>query len=72
MKLAALLLLAACGGARMIQVTPTGGTLELHGDRVKAMESASSQMDDKCGKASWAIVDEVDLRVIFRCNGAAP
>lgn len=72
MKVALVLLLAACGGARMIKVTPTGGTLELQGDRAKAMDSATAQMDDKCGKDSWAIVDEHGLVIQFQCNGAAP
>jgi len=71
MKVAALLLLAACGSARMIQVTPTGGTLELQGDRAKAMDAANAQMDEKCGKDGWAIVDEVGVRIQFRCSGAA-
>jgi hypothetical protein len=81
MKLAPILLLAACGGARVIQMTPTGGVLELQGDRAKAMDSAAGQMDDKCGKDSWTIVDEAEEAVApnkqathihFQCNGAAP
>jgi hypothetical protein len=50
------LLLSACGSARIIQMTPTGGTIELQDDRSKAMEEATNQMNKKCGPGNFTIV----------------
>jgi hypothetical protein len=52
------LVLAACGNARIIQMTPTGGTIELQDDRSKAMEQATGQMNQKCGPNNFTIVQE--------------
>ena len=77
--------LAACGGARIIQMTPTGGIIELQGDRSKAMEQATSDMNAKCGANSFTIVKDGDepvgtqtgtttpvmaWRIHFQCTGA--
>ena len=50
-----LLALAACGTARIIQMTPTGGIIELQGDHSKAMEQATNTMNQKCGRSSFII-----------------
>jgi hypothetical protein len=51
--------LAACGSARVIQRTEGGGTLELQGDRGKAMEDANSQMAAHCGgPGTYRVVQE--------------
>src|SRR3569623_2069604 len=50
--------LAACGSARLIQQTPQGGTLELQGDRGKAMEDAQNQMAAQCGPNNYTIVQQ--------------
>jgi hypothetical protein len=52
------LVLAACGSARIIQMTPAGGIIELQGDRSKAMEQATSDMNAKCGPSNFTIVQE--------------
>ncbi len=54
----ALLALAACGSARIIQMTPNGGIIELHDDRSKAMEQAMHDMNAKCGANNFTIVKE--------------
>src|SRR5262245_27228239 len=48
-SLGLVLALAACGSARSIQRTPTGGIIELQGDQNKAMEDANAQMAAHCG-----------------------
>lgn len=50
--------LAACGSAQYIQRTQTGGTIELDGDRNKAMEQASQMMAQHCGPNNYQIVQE--------------
>jgi hypothetical protein len=53
------LVLAACGNAKVIQRTETGGTIELQGDRGKAMEQANQEMAAHCGgPGSWRVVQE--------------
>jgi hypothetical protein len=54
-----LLVLAACGSARVIQRTESGGVIELQGDRNKAMEQASAEMSAHCGgPGSWRVTQE--------------
>lgn len=50
--------LAACGQAKVIQRTQTGGIIELDGDRGKAMEQARGVMDQHCGPNNYQIVQE--------------
>jgi hypothetical protein len=52
------LALAACGSAKVIQRTQTGGVIELQGDRGKAMEQANSEMSAHCGPNNYAITQE--------------
>lgn len=53
------LVLAACGSAKVIQRTQTGGVIELQGDRGKAMEQANQEMAAHCGgPGSWDITQE--------------
>jgi hypothetical protein len=52
------LILAACGSARVIQRTQTGGVIELQGDRGKAMEQANSEMASHCGPGNYTITQE--------------
>ena len=54
----ALATLAACGTARVIQRTQTGGVLELNGDRGKAMEQANQEMAAHCGPDNFTVVQE--------------
>lgn len=44
----AVLALAACGTARIVQKTPQGGVIELQGDHGKAMEQANEEMAAAC------------------------
>jgi len=57
-SLGLIMALAACGSARLIQQTPQGGTLELQGDRGKAMEDAQNQMAAQCGPNNYTIVQQ--------------
>jgi len=50
--------LAACGSARVMQRTQTGGVIELSGDRGKAMEQANQDMAGHCGPNNFTIVQE--------------
>ena len=52
------LALAACGSARVIQRSQTGGVIELQGDRGKAMEQANSEMASHCGPGNYQITQE--------------
>jgi hypothetical protein len=53
------LVLAACGSAKVIQRTQTGGVIELQGDRGKAMEQANQEMAAHCGgPGSWQVTQE--------------
>ena len=58
LSLGLVLVLAACGSARVIQRTQTGGTIELSGDRSKAMEQANQEMASHCGPNNYTIVQE--------------
>jgi hypothetical protein len=57
-SLGLILALAACGSARVIQRTQTGGIIELQGDRGKAMEQANQEMASHCGPSNYTIVQE--------------
>src|SRR5258706_12176397 len=57
-SLGLILVLAACGSARVIQRTQTGGVIELQGDRGKAMEQANADMASHCGPNNFTIVQE--------------
>jgi len=57
-SLGLILALSACGSARVIQRTQTGGVIELQGDRGKAMEQANSEMASHCGPSNFTIVQE--------------
>jgi hypothetical protein len=50
--------LAACGSARVISRTQTGGIIELKGDKGKAMEQATQEMSAQCGPGNFTIVRE--------------
>jgi hypothetical protein len=50
--------LAACGSARVLQRTQTGGLIELQGDRGKAMEQANQEMAAHCGPNNFTITQE--------------
>ncbi len=50
--------LAACGSARVISRTQSGGIIELQGDRGKAMEQANSEMNAHCGPGNFDITQE--------------
>lgn len=56
--LGVLLAVTACGSAQYIQRTQTGGTIELDGDRTKAMEQANGMMAQHCGPQNFTIVQE--------------
>jgi hypothetical protein len=58
LSLGFLLAVSACGSAQYIQRTQTGGTIELDGDRTKAMEQANGMMAQHCGPNNFAIVQE--------------
>lgn len=82
----AVLALAACGTARIIQRTAAGGVIELQGDHNKAMEQANEEMAAAC--ANFLIVSAGDepiappsptgaptatvYRVHYQCGDAAP
>jgi len=55
-------MVAACGTARVIQRTQAGGnaggTIELEGDRNKAMEQANEEMAAHCGPNHFTIVQD--------------
>jgi hypothetical protein len=51
------LLAAACGSARLVRRTQTGGVIALQGDRQKAMEDAQRMMADHC-RGPYTIVEE--------------
>jgi hypothetical protein len=79
MRLLALVVaLAACGSARIVTHSPTGGIIELKGDHAKAMEQAIQQMDEHCGSGNFTIKDAEEAttsRVYYGCNtpvGIAP
>lgn len=54
-----ILVLAACGNAKLIRQDQSGGVLELQGERGKAMEAANNMMAGHCGgPGSWDIVQQ--------------
>jgi hypothetical protein len=74
----AVLALTACGTARIVQKTPYGGVIELHGDHNKAMEQANEQMAAACPNfivvregdepATDALPDRMVYRVHYECG----
>jgi hypothetical protein len=52
-----LVVCAACGTARVIQRTPSGGVIELDGDHNKAMEHANEQMAALCDETFIVVKD---------------
>jgi hypothetical protein len=78
----ALLALAGCGTARIVQRTPYGGVIELQGDHGKAMEQANEQMAAAC--PNFIVVREGDepatdampgatvYRVRYQCGDDSP
>lgn len=58
LSLGLVIVLGACGSARVIQRNQNGGVIELSGDRGKAMEQANSEMNSHCGPNNWQIVQE--------------
>ena len=58
LSLGLVVILAACGSARVIQRTQSGGVIELSGDRGKAMEQANQDMAGHCGPNNFTIVQE--------------
>jgi hypothetical protein len=57
-SLGLIVVLAACGSARVIQRTQAGGVIELSGDRGKAMEQANQEMASHCGPNNFTITQE--------------
>ena len=58
LSLGLIIVLGACGSARVIQRNQNGGVIELSGDRGKAMEQANSEMSSHCGPNNYQIVQE--------------
>lgn len=58
LSLGLLVALAACGSAKVIQRTQSGGVIELNGDRGKAMEQANDEMARHCGPNNFTITQE--------------
>lgn len=58
LSLGLVLALAACGSAKVINRTQTGGVIQLDGDRGKAMEQANSEMAKHCGPGNYTITQE--------------
>jgi hypothetical protein len=52
------LVLAACGSAKVITRTQTGGIIQLDGDRGKAQEQANGMMNSHCGPGNWTVTQE--------------
>ena len=53
-----IVVLAACGSARVIWRTQVGGVIELQGDKSTSMEQANSEMSAHCGASNYTIVAE--------------
>jgi hypothetical protein len=81
----AVLALAACGTARIVQKTAYGGVIELQGDHNKAMEQANEEMAAAC--PNFIVVREglepiaevppggsaaTVYRVRYQCGDSAP
>lgn len=58
LSLGLIIILGACGSARVIQRNQSGGVIELAGDRGKAMEQAHQEMAGHCGPNNYQIVQE--------------
>jgi hypothetical protein len=73
-RFALIVLLASCGGVRVVERTSTGGSLELDGDRAKAMKQAHDEMAAHCGDGNSTItfVDSSSGAYVihYRCNGS--
>ncbi|HPH67422.1 MAG TPA: hypothetical protein PLF40_16815 [Kofleriaceae bacterium] len=54
--------LAACGSARYVQRTQYGGTIALNGDRGKAMEAATKDMQAHC-PGGFQIIQEGEVPI---------
>jgi hypothetical protein len=80
----AVLVLAACGTARIVQKTRYGGVIELQGDHNKAMEQANEEMAAACPdfivvrEGPEPIANTPDgsaatvYRVRYQCGNGAP
>lgn len=81
----AVLALAACGTARIVQKTPYGGVIELQGDHGKAIEQANEEMAAACpdfivvregyepvGDAPPGGSAATVYRVRYQCGNGAP
>jgi hypothetical protein len=62
------LTLAGCAGARVVEATPVGGTLELHGERDLAVKRATAKMLAHCGSADATVTSVNGDFVHYRCN----
>ena len=83
LRLAALALvgLASCAGYQVVERSPAGGTISLHGDRDDALDQAKREMEAEC-HGPFTIVDEGEAtadpkrtkewRVRFVCDRAEP
>lgn len=58
----ALFLASACGTARVVRQTQTGGEIALEGERQKAMEQAHAQMNAHC-QGPYTIVEQGEVVV---------
>jgi len=58
LSLALVVVLGACGTARVVWRTQTGGGIELQGDRSRSMEAANGEMSAHCGANNYTIVAE--------------
>ncbi len=56
--LGSLMVLAACGAARVIHQDQTGGVIELQGDQGQAMQQANQQMATHCGANNFTVVSQ--------------
>jgi hypothetical protein len=62
MSVGLLLVLAACGSARVVNRTQYGGVIALQGDRGKAMEQATAEMAAHCGgPGSYRVIKEGEV-----------
>src|SRR5262249_24601158 len=56
----ALLALASCAGYQVVEKSPVGGTISLHGDRDDALDQAKREMEAHCN-GPFTIVDEGEV-----------
>jgi hypothetical protein len=71
-RIALVAALAACGGATVIERTPQGGIIELHGDHDRSMNEANQQMAAQCGANNYEIAQENDEPVVSDAGSGAP